>query len=191
MAGHHLIEAYLATLGRQLPADAVEELADGLDETYQRHRSTGLPPDAAADATVRDFGEPGTVLRAYVRQAPGRRTALMLLAWGPIVGLCWGATLVAGHAWTWPIPTTARVVFGATLLVVIVTLALAATSHHSYHRTRLTIGAATVLIGLDGAMLCALPVVAASFVWPMALAVPVSLTRMTLTARALPRMLTH
>ena len=190
MASHQLIEAYLATLARQLPAGAVDELADGLTETYQHHLTAGLEADSAARAAIVEFGAPDLVTAAFVRQAPGRRTALRLLACGPIVGLCWGATLIAGHAWTWPIPTALRTAFGTTLLAVIATLVLAATSRGSYRRTRLTIGAGLGLIGLDGAMLAALLVVAAPFVWPMVAAVPVSVARITLTARALRRVLT-
>ena len=48
MAHHHLIEDYLATLRRRLPADAVDELADGLAETYQHHLWRGLDVDYAA-----------------------------------------------------------------------------------------------------------------------------------------------
>lgn len=190
MASHHLIDAYLATLARRLPTDAIDELADGLAESYRHHRSTGLPPDPAAHATLDEFGQPDTVLAAYVRHAPGRHTALMLLRCGPIIGLCWGATGVASHAWTWPIPTAAQVAFGATLLAVIAVLVLAATGRHSYRRTRLTIAAGVGVIGLDGALIAVLLAVAAPFVWPMALAVTGSLARIALTARALPRILT-
>ena len=90
MASHHLIDAYLATLARQLPADAVDELADGLAETYQHHRSTGLEPDIAARNSIAEFGTPDLVTEAFVRHAPGRRAALMLLGTGPIIGLCCG-----------------------------------------------------------------------------------------------------
>jgi hypothetical protein len=37
VAGHHLIDGYLAALARRLPTDAVDELA----ETYGRHLSSG------------------------------------------------------------------------------------------------------------------------------------------------------
>lgn len=38
MASHHLIQEHLAELARHLPADTVDELADGLIETWQRSR---------------------------------------------------------------------------------------------------------------------------------------------------------
>lgn len=48
--GHPLIEAFLADLRRRLPDDVVDELTDGLTETYERHRVGGLAEAAAADA---------------------------------------------------------------------------------------------------------------------------------------------
>lgn len=189
MAGHDLIDAYLAALACRLPADVVDELADGLTETYLRHQCAGLGPEAAARAATAEFGLPEVVVAAFVRQAPGRRAALMLLCSGPIVGLCWATALVAGHAWTWPVPTVLRAAFGVTLLVVVAMLVLAATGHRSYRRTRIAAGAGLGLIGLDGAILTTVVLIAPPFVWPMALAVPASLTRMVLTARVMPRLL--
>jgi hypothetical protein len=113
----------------------------------------------------------------------------MLLGSGPIVGLCWGTTLVVGRAWTWPVPIALRAVFGLTLLAVVAMLVLAATGQRSYRRTRLAAGAGLGLLGLDGALVTALVLIAPPFVWPMALAVAASLTRMALTARITPRLL--
>ena len=45
-----LIRGYLDTLAARLPASVTDELADGLTETYQFHRSRGLAPEAAAMA---------------------------------------------------------------------------------------------------------------------------------------------
>ena len=86
MAGHDLIDGYLTTLAARLPADAVDELADGLTETYRRHLSTGVAARAAAAATVAEFGTPEVVVAAFVRQAPGRRLARLLLCWVPRSG---------------------------------------------------------------------------------------------------------
>lgn len=189
MASHHLIDTYLLALARRLPADTVDELADGLSETYQRYRSSGLEEHAAVQAAIAEFGAPEEVIAAFVRQAPGRRAAWTLLCSGPIVGLCWGTTLIVDHAWTWPVPAGLRTAFGATLLAVIAMLALAATGRHSYRRTRIAVGAGIGMIGLDCAILATMMVIAPPFVWPMALAVPASLTRMTLTARLMPQLL--
>src|SRR5437762_2472077 len=76
------------------------------------------------------------VVAAFTRQAPGRRTALRLLATGPLVGLCWGAGLASGHAWTWPVPVPLRLVVGTGLLLAVACLAAAATGRR-YARTRL------------------------------------------------------
>jgi hypothetical protein len=42
MSGPGLIPGYLDALSRQLPGPVVDELADGLDETYRRHLGLGL-----------------------------------------------------------------------------------------------------------------------------------------------------
>src|SRR5262249_19068794 len=98
MAGHHLIDGYLAGLARVLPAGVVDELAGGLAEAYGRQRRSGLDPDAAAFAAISGYGAPGVVLGAFARPTPGRRLARALVLSGPLVGLCWAATLVLGHA---------------------------------------------------------------------------------------------
>ena len=73
----------------------------------------------------------------FTRQAPGRRAARLLLATGPVAGGCWAAALILGRAWTWPVPATARIGFAAVLLLAVLALLAAATSRHSYQRTRL------------------------------------------------------
>ncbi len=189
MAGHHLIDGYLAIMARRLPADAVDELTDGLTETYQRYLSDGRDPDAAANAAIAEFGEPDLILDSFVRQSAGRRTARALLCSGPAVGGCWAAALIVGHAWSWPVPALPRLAFGLTLLAVIATLAIAATARRSYRRTRITAAAGLGLIAIDVTMLATAGFVAPAFRWPVALAVAASLTRATLTARAMPRLL--
>lgn len=42
MPGHRLIQIYLLDLRKALPAGIVDELTDGLLETYDHHRSQGL-----------------------------------------------------------------------------------------------------------------------------------------------------
>src|SRR5690348_7361163 len=115
MAGHHLIDDHLAALGTSLPADTVDELADGLTETWQHHLATGLTPTEAAHAAIAEFGTPEQITRAFVAQAPGRRTARLLLATGPIIGASWAASLVIAHAWTWPVPAAAKALTGLAL----------------------------------------------------------------------------
>lgn len=189
MASHRLIDDHLAHLGRRLPADAVDELADGLIETWQHHLAAGQAPAAAAGAAIAEFGTPEKIIAAFVRQAPGRRSARLLLATGPMVGVCWGTSLIAAHAWTWPVPIPAAALFGLALLAAVATLATAATSRRSYRRTRLGTAGGLALIVLDAAMLAAALLIAPALVWPMAAAIPASLARIAMTLRALPKAL--
>lgn len=189
MAEHHLIDDYLTTLARRLPTDAVDELADGLAETNQHYLSRGLDPEHAAKAAIAEFGAPDVVLAAFVHQSPGRRAALAMLVSGPVVGICWGASLIAGHAWTWAIPLPVKVAVGATLLAVIGTLAIAATSRRNYSRTKISAIGGLGLILLDLTVLTAVLLVAVPIVWPMILAIPASAIRLALTARATTRLL--
>lgn len=186
MASHQLIDTYLADLAGRLPADAVEELADGLLETWHRHLDRGLTPAAAAHTAIAEFGTATQITDAFVTQATGRRTARMLLSTGPIVGACWCASLMAARAWTWPVPAAAAASFAITLLAVVACLVAAATSRHSYRRTRLGDLGAFGLVALDVAILAAVLLAAPVFVWPMALAVPASLCRVGITLRRLP-----
>lgn len=60
MAGHHLIDAQLTVLATRLPAQAVEELADGLLEAYEA-RLADADPDVAARAAIAEFGDADTI----------------------------------------------------------------------------------------------------------------------------------
>jgi hypothetical protein len=188
MAGHALIDSYLAELARRLPGDAVDELSDGLTETYEHHRAQGLEPASAARATITEFGQPNEIVAAFIRRAPGRRTAAVLLVTGPAVGACWATALVIGRAWTWPIPTAAKASFGLTLLAMVTILA-AATSRHDYGRARLAALGGAGLVLLDVTMIVAVWLAAPAMVWPMAVAIPASLTRISFIVRSVPRVL--
>jgi hypothetical protein len=189
VAGHQLIDDHLSRLARRLPADTVDELADGLTETWQHHLAAGLHTDEAARAAIGEFGTPDQITAAFIAQAPGRRTARMLLATGPPIGVCWGASLVTAQVWTWPIPVAAMVTAAVALLVVVVALVLAATGRRSYRRTRLGSVGAIGLLALDAAMLAGAILLAPTLVWPMAVAMPASLARigLTLRTRGVPR----
>ena len=86
MPGPGLITGYLDTLSGQLPGPVVEELAGGLEETYRRHLSLGLVPDAAAAVAVAEFGAPELIVAEFARAHPARRAARRLLVTGPVVG---------------------------------------------------------------------------------------------------------
>ena len=193
MARHQLIAAQLATLTARLPAAAVCELvqlADGYDETFQTQLREHQSPDAAAAATIAQFGDADTITEAFVRHSPGRRLALRLLAPGPAMGLLRGATLVSQHAWNWPVPTPARVLYGAALLAVVATLIIALRDPRANRRTRLTTtGCAAGLLILDTLMLTAAAKLDAVPGWALSVAVAASLARITSVARALPAVL--
>ena len=106
-----------------------------------------MPPTPPSPSS----GTPEQITDAFVAQAPSRRTALLLLATGPVAGACWGASLIQSRAWTWPIPHPAAIAFGSALLLVVATLAAAATSRHSYRRTRLAGVGGLGLLMLDAA----------------------------------------
>jgi hypothetical protein len=185
MAAHALIAGYLDRLTGRLPAEVIDELADGLHETFQRHLGRGLGPDDAAAATVAEFGRPAQVVAAFVRQSPRRRTALGLLATSPAFAAVWGATLITAQAWTWQIPSAAAVGFAVALLMIAGSLAAVALSNEP-RRTRLAAPAGLGLMVLEIAVLAAVALAAPEPTWPMALAIPASLARLTLTARAGP-----
>lgn len=187
MADHDLIRSYLDELAQRLPAGAVEELADGLEETYQRHRRQGLSATDAARSAIAEFGQPRQVTTAFARQSAGHRTAIALLATAPVFALLWGTTLITTRAWTWHIPPSAAAIYGTILLTVAATLLKVATSE-TPTTTRLAGPASLVLLMLDAAMLATIAAATPTLNWPMGLAVLASLTRVVLTGRNLPRL---
>jgi hypothetical protein len=190
MAGYPLIDAYLGELAGRLPSDAVDELADGLHETWCHHLDQGLTPSAAARAAIAEFGTPHQITGAFVAHATGRRTARTLLVTGPLFGVCWGTSLIAAKAWAWPIPAIAGAAFAVSLLAVVGCLVAAATSQHNYRRTRLGNLGAAGLIALDAAMITAVTFAAPTLVWPMAIAIPASLIRIATTLHRIPSPIT-
>ena len=126
MSEPRLISDYVAVLAAQLPAPIVEELADGLAETYQSYLRQDLAPDLAAGSAVAEFGDPDVIVSAFARVNPARRGARRLLLTGPVVGGCWATVLITSRAWAWPVPLAARIVLGLALLTVIGLLAAAA-----------------------------------------------------------------
>jgi fumarate reductase subunit C len=183
-----LIDDYLAGLRRRLPAPIAEEAAAGLLETYEHHLASNAGDQEAARAALAEFGDLVMVAGEFTRQAPGRRAARLLLATGPVAGSCWAAALISGRAWTWPVPATARLVFGAVLLLAVLTLLAAATSRHSYQRTRLAMLAGPVILVLDATAITAALLTAPALTWTLRAAVAVSLGRIALTAWTLPRL---
>jgi hypothetical protein len=177
-----LISGYVTGLHRELPAPIAGEAAAGLIEAYEHHLAAGTGDQEAAHAALAEFGELGLVVGEFTRQAPGRRAARLLLATGPVAGLCWAAALIASHAWTWPVPATARLGFGTALLLAVALLLAAATSRRSYHWTRLTAAASPVLLVLDATGVAAVLLAAPVRTPALAIAVAVSLSRIVFNA---------
>ena len=190
MSQASLITDYLSVLSAQLPAPLVEELADGLDETQQHYLTQGLTPHAAASAAVAEFGEPQVIVAAFTRLSPARHAARRLLAAGPVVGGCWAAALITGRAWTWPVPATVRLLFGAALITVIGLLAAAAFGQRYLSARRAGAVACVGITALDGVMLIAAVLAIPVLAWPVILAAAASIARLTFTARALRAVLT-
>ena len=170
MAGHVLIDQYLGTLARALPADVVDELADGLEEAWRQRLGEGLEPGEAARAAVSEFGTPDLVVGAFVAQSAGRRTARALLASGPIAGAAWGSALLAALAGHWHVPPVAAALFGGALVIVVACLLAAVATRRSYRGTRLGVlgafGVLTIDVAAIGAVLAARP----ELVWPVLVA---------------------
>jgi hypothetical protein len=139
---------------------------------------------------VAEFGEPGAIVTAFTDASQGRKTARTLLAAGPAVGLCWAAVLITARSWQWPIPIAVRVLFGMTLIAVIGMLTMAA-SGHRYRRV--CHAAATACVGttiLDGAMSGTVLATISVLVWPVAVAVILSVGRSGFALRNIHRILT-
>lgn len=170
MPGNPLISAYLAALHRRLPPGPADEVADGLLEAYQHHLGRGEDADAAARAAIAETGDVAVITAEFTRQAPGRRTARLLLATGPVMGACWGTALASARAWAWPVPAGARIAFAAALLAAIAGLALAGAG----------------LVVLDTAMITAALLAAPALTASLILAAAASTARIGYTIRSLP-----
>jgi hypothetical protein len=205
-----LISGYLDDLASALPGPGparsavVSEIGDGLLETVGSYRASGLPDDEAVRAAITDFGEPNVVAAAFrpefaLRRA--RRTALALIASGPLVGGAWLAGAVAaslpptryqlsGLWWALPIVGLAIVVAApSSVLAVLATGRLALPSSLPPRAASIAsiaaVSADTLLFAILG--LYALTTPAPRPLLPLAPAIVASLARVWLAARACPR----
>jgi len=101
-AGERYLAEVTARLAGPISAHSgiVAELRCGLLDATDSHRSAGLPSAQAAEAAIREFGDPGQVadgFRAEIAARHARRVAVALLVTGPLVGLLWIATAAASH----------------------------------------------------------------------------------------------
>jgi hypothetical protein len=183
MPRHHLIEQYLDGL-RVLPAEAVKELTDGLIETYDHYRASGHEPDDAARAAITEFGTTEQIIAAFDQIAPGRRAARLLLATGPLVGICWGTAVFTSRAWTWRIPIWAPLTIGAGLVTVIALLVAGTRGHRTQWAA--SAGAAGLVL-LDALAVTGALATAPAMSRPLLIAMLASLQRICSTARAFAR----
>jgi hypothetical protein len=186
-----LIRDYLAVLAAQLPAPIVEELADGLAETYQSYLRQGLPPGLAAESAVAEFGGPHLIVAEFARVNPARRGARRLLLTGPVVGGCWAAVLITGRAWAWPIPLPARIGFGLVLLTVIGLLAAAALGTRYQAAARAGIAGCLGIAAIDTIAITSAMLASPAVTLVMIGAMTASTARIALTMQALRPILTR
>ena len=191
MAEPRLISDHLAVLAAELPAPIVEELADGLAETYRSHLRRDLAPDLAAQAAVAEFGDPHVIAAEFTRLNPARHGARRLLLTGPVVGGCWAAVLITTRAWAWPIPIPARVTFGLALLTVIGLLAAAALGTRYRHAVHAGIAGCLGVIALDTLMVASATFAVPSVTQVTAGAMLASGARIALSVRTLRPILTR
>jgi hypothetical protein len=189
MPGPDLIDGYVAELAARLPAPIVTELADGLRETYDYHRRRGLSAEDAALASVAEFGDPATVVAAFVAANPARRAARSLLLTGPVVGGAWAVALLWRHAWDWPVTLGPRVGFGAAVLTAVVLLAAAAFGMGYRRAGRSAAAACLLVLAVDTSMIGYVTSAGFLTTWPVLLAAPLSATRIGFTLSRLRQVL--
>jgi hypothetical protein len=189
MSGSDMIDAYVAQLAARLPEPIVAELADGLRTTYEYHLRRGLGAEEAARASVAEFGEPATVLAAFVAANPARGAARSLLIAGPVIGGAWAAVLLSRHAWDWPVALGARVGFGAAVLTGVALLAAAAFGVRYRRAGRSAAAACLVVLAVDLSMISYVTSTGILTTWPVPLAAALSTTRIGFTLSRLPRVL--
>jgi hypothetical protein len=183
MRGPGLIAGYLDALAGQLPGPVVEELADGLEETYRRYLGLGLTPEAAAQAAVAEFGDADLIAAEFARAHPARRAARRLLVTGPVVGSCWAVALISSRAWTWPVPVAAALVPGLALVVVVVLLAFATRSTQYRPIGRAGTAGCVGTAALDTFMIIGVLAADPAARWAVAVAMTASAARLALNVR--------
>jgi hypothetical protein len=204
--GDYLDELAGALIGPAAARAAIlAEIGDGILEATGIYRARGMQPGEAARAAITEFGEPHAVAAAF---GPGlaahlaRRTALALLASGPLVGAAWigGAVLAAlpparyelsGAWWALPVVALMLVVAAPNMLLAVITtgrLGLRFTLPASLP-PRVAGIASLAAIAADGTLLGMLGLYAVTTpaslpLLPVIPAITLSLARLALAARA-------
>ena len=100
------VDRYLTEVMARLPGPPaghraiVAELRSGLLDASDAHAIAGLPPTAAVQAAIEEFGEPALVadgFKAEIAARVARRVAAAVLVSGPVVGALWIITAAASH----------------------------------------------------------------------------------------------
>jgi len=183
MSEPRLISSYLAGLAAELPASIVEELADGLAETYRAYLRQGLAPERAAEAAVAEFGEPRAIVAGFTRVNPARWAARRLLCAGPAVGACWVAALFTSRSWA--VPLADRLVACLAVAAVIGLLAAAALGHRYRRAARTGAAGFCGVIVLDTGLILGVALAGVPLTWLLAVAIAASAGRISFAARAL------
>ncbi len=188
MASHQLIDAYLAALARRLPADTVDELADGLTETWQHHLDAG-PRQLSEPRTPPSPSSAGAdqITDAFVVQAPGPAHRPAAAGHRPAHRCLLGRHPHRRQGVDLADPRAAA----------------ARLRRHAAGRRRRADrrgdqpaqlpphpprhAGALALVVLDVAMIAAVACLAPTLVWPMAIAIPASLARIGLVLQLMPR----
>lgn len=182
MAEARVITTYLEALSERLPAEIVDELADGLAETHLAYLRRGLDPDPAAEAATAEFGEPDVVIASFAASNPARLIARRLLLIGPAVGTCWTVALIASRAWDWHVPALAPVLLGLAVVVTIGLLVAAVLSRAYLPARRAGLVACAATTALDAAVITGVIAIAPSITWLMVAAITASAARITVAA---------
>lgn len=224
VSAEQAIGPYLAEIANRMsgPArargDIVAELGTGLADAADAYRAAGLGPAQAARAAIAEFGSPGQVadgFRGELTAASARRTALALMATGPLIGALWAAAALASHIgaqfappWQWAsMPAGSRlaihlagIAFISSIISAAFTVATTGRLTRWLHprRARPPASAAFAASGtaaIDIVLLALLAATAASApgrlaAFPVAAAAAGSLARLTLAARAARNCLT-
>lgn len=137
--GDELIRDYLSELDIALAvvpgtakvrATIVAEIGDGLADAVTDHLDRGCPPAQAEQRVINEFGSPALVAGEFVpvlATAQVRRSALVLLRTGPLVGAWWLATALLGPPIAAPVTVTTAIIVAAALVITVPCVVFAVT----------------------------------------------------------------
>ncbi|GAA2840253.1 hypothetical protein [Nonomuraea rubra] len=95
-----------------------------------------MNPQAAGRAAIAEFGDAETIAAAFVRASPWQRAARAMPATGPRMAAAWAAMLIAGQAWTWPVPWPVTMSCALAPAAVVGLPAMAALARSAHRRVR-------------------------------------------------------